>query len=182
MTIKELIAENILYPIFGCCYTKDQQPLYDFIESKIPKDFFNKEVYDIGCGDGSNTVRLKKIFKAKRITGYDHNDHLIKKAINRGLTIKKIDMNNGLPKGEMVTFTASLHHVSNKEETLRKVVKNFKYLFICEPLLDLYHYLIDAGHPLIKKDWIKLFDKTLKKYSLYQYKNFIFVFYAKEDN
>jgi len=177
MSIREWVANNIGYKYLGCFYTKHHDHIFDFIEAKIPKEFFDREISDLGCGDGSNTFRLEKIFRAKSIIGYEHNSHLIERGKKKGLKIRKFDFNKETPKGEMATFTFSLHHAKDKEETLKKTVANFNYVFLCEPILDLYHRLLDAGGPLKKEDWIKIFDKVLKKYILYQYKNNLVVFY-----
>lgn len=178
MNIRQWIAENIGYRFLGCFYAKVHDHIFEFIETKIPEEFLNKEMSDLGCGDGSNTLRLKRIFKPKSIVGYDNSDYLLERARNKGLQVKKLDFNEKVPRGEMATFTFSLHHAKNKEETLKKVVKNFDYVFLCEPVLDLYHRLLDAGKPLEKEDWIRLFDKVLKKYTLYQYKSSLIVFYS----
>lgn len=179
MKTREWIAEKIGYRFFGCCYNKKTGHVFDFIETKIPKDFLGRSISDLGCGDGSNAVRIKRIFKPKHIVGYDHNGYLLEKAKNRGLKVRELDFNKQIPKGEMATFTFSLHHAKDKEKTLRKVVKNFDYIFICEPMLDLYHRILDAGNPLKQKGWIELFDKVLGKYNSYQYKNNLVVFYRR---
>lgn len=177
MRIKEWIGENISYRFFGCCYNIFQEPLFDFVESKIPKSFLDKNISDLGCGDGGNTLKIKRMFKAKKIVGYDHNDFLLKRAKKKGLKVKKLDLNKKVPKGEMATFTFALHHLKDKEKALKKVIKNFDYLFLCEPIQDLYHLLFDAGEPLKKREWTDLFDKILKKYTLYRFKNNLIVFY-----
>lgn len=117
MRIKEWIAENIGYRFFGCFYNRSHDPIFAFIQSKIPKKFLHRNITDLGCGDGANTV------------------------------------------GE--------------------AVKNFRYIFLCEPILDLYHRLFDGGTPLLKQEWIDLFDRVLKTYNLYQHKNNLIVFYKK---
>jgi len=61
---------------------------------------------------------------------------------------------------------------------LKEAVKNFKYLFLCEPVKDLYHALFDAGRTLPKKEWLALFDKVLKNYQLYQHKSSLIVFWS----
>jgi len=177
MNIRGWIAENIGYRFFGCFYAKAHDHIFDFIETKIPEEFLSRELSDLGCGDGSNTVRIKRIFKTNDIVGYDHNDFLLEKARKTGLKVKKLDFDNEMPKGEMASFTFSLHHTKNKEKTLREAVNNFDFIFICEPNLDLYHQILDAGKPLKKQQWISLFDRVLKKYTLYQYKNNLIVFY-----
>ena len=179
MRIKEWIGENIGYRFFGCLYNKSHDHIFTFIQSKIPKDFLHRTISDLGCGDGGNTIRVQKVFQTKKIIGYDHNNFLLDRARKKRLLVKKFDFNSQLPTGEMATFTFSLHHAYDKEKTLREVVEKFRYIFVCEPCLDFYHWLFDGGEPLPKEKWIELFDKTLKKYLIYQYKNNLVVFYKK---
>lgn len=181
MRIKEWVAENIGYRFFGCFYNIFNKPLFNFIESKIPKDFLNKKISDLGCGDGSNTLRIRRIFRAKEVIGYDHNDYLLKKAQKKGLKVEKINLNIKIPKGEMAVFTFSLHHLRDKEKALRDVIVNFDYLFLCEPIKDLYHAFLDAGEPFRKEEWIEVFDKVLKRYLLYQYRNNLIVLYRRSN-
>ncbi len=179
MKIKEWVAENIVYRFFGCFYNKNNQPLFDFIATKIPTEFQGKEISDLGCGDGSNTARIEEIFKPKGIIGYDHNDHCLRRAQAVGLKVRKLDLNQEVPQGEMATFTFSLHHATDKEKVLRQAAHNFEYLFLCEPVRDLYHALVDAGKTLPKKEWVGVFDRALGHYTLYQYKSSLIVFYKK---
>ena len=181
MDLREWFADNIGYRFLGCCYNnkfnRGQIALFDFIESKVPSNFLGKEICDLGCGDGSNTTRLRKIFKPKSITGYERNEYLIKRAMEKGIVIRKIDLNQEMPRGEMATFTFSLHHLKDKEKALKLATENFKYLFLCEPVKDLYHALFDGGRTLSKNEWLSLFSKILKRYKLYQHKSSLIVFY-----
>ncbi|MFH1602068.1 MAG: hypothetical protein ABIB61_03880 [Candidatus Shapirobacteria bacterium] len=102
----------------------------------------------------------------------------MKGAREKGLRVKKMDLNKKIPKGEMATFTFALHHLDDKENVLNEVVRNFKYLFLREPVKDLYHALFDAGKTLPKKDWLVLFDRVLKDYQLYQHKSSLIVFWS----
>lgn len=179
MDFREWIAENIGYRFCGCFYNKTHDSTFNSIIPLIPKEFFNREISDLGCGDGGNTFRIQKIFKAKKITDYERNEFLITRAKKRGLNVKKFDLNNEVPKGEMATITFALHHLHNKEEILNKIKTNFKYLFLIEPTLDLYHYLFDVYRPPKKEKWIEMLDNTLGKYELHRVKNHIVIFYRK---
>lgn len=180
MNIRHWIADNIGYRFSGCFYTKAHDHIFNFIETKIPKEFLGKNMSDLGCGDGSNTLRIEKIFKAKSIVGYERNIYNVERAKRKGLSVKKLDLNSEFPRGEVACFTFSLHHLEDKEESLKRTKENFNHIFLCEPCNDLYHRLLDAGSPLSKRDWIKLFDKALGKYELLQYKNNLIVFYSKK--
>ena len=179
MRIREWVAENIGYRFFGCLYNRSHDHIFRFIKSKVPEDFLYRSISDLGCGDGGNTIRIQRVFSPKEIIGYDHNDFLLERAKKRGVRAEKIDFKFGLPKGEMGVFTFSLHHAPDKEKTLREAVNNFQFIFLCEPSLDLYHWLLDGGTPLPKRKWIELFDKVLGQYLLYEYKNNLIVFYRR---
>lgn len=179
MRIREFIAENIGYRFLGCFYNRKHDHIFDFIRSKIPKEFKGKTIVDLACGDGGNTIRIINIFKPKKIIGYDHNEYLISKAKQKGLEVKQFDINRDLPKSEMATITFALHHAKDIESTLKKAVNTYKYFFLCEPILDLYHWLLDAGKPLAKDKWISLFDRVFKNYILYEYDNNLIVFYKR---
>lgn len=180
MNIRHWIADNIGYRFSGCFYAKAHDHIFNFIETKIPKEFLGKEISDLGCGDGSNTIRIGRIFKAKNIVGYERNIYNVERAKKKGLDVRQADLNSEYPKGEMASFTFALHHLENKEKSIEKAKDNFDYIFLCEPCNDLYHRLLDAGKPLGERDWIRLFDKTLGKYELHQYKNNLIVFYSKK--
>lgn len=130
--------------------------------------FLGKRIADLGCGDGTNTLRIKRILKSKNIVGYERNGYLIDRAKKR----------SQLPCGEMGTFILSIHHLEDKERILRQAMKNFKYIVICDPIRDLYHALFDAGHPLKTEEWRNVLDKVFKRYVFYQYRNTFVAFYS----
>ena len=82
----------------------------------------------------------------------------------------------------MATFSFALHHIDNenKVKVLKKVAKNFKYIFLIEPMDDLYHRLLDAGHVLSKEKWLKVFDEALGVYDLHEQGNSLIVFFKRE--
>ncbi len=179
MRIREFIIEDIGYRLFPCLYNRFHGPLFEFIKSKIPNDFLHKSIYDFGCGDGENTIRLQRAFQPKEMIACDRSGPMLERARKKGLSVQDLDFNKELPKGEMAAFTYSLHHAYDKEKTLQKAISNFNYLFICEPYLKLLHF-VNWGHAPSKKKWIELFDKTLKEYDLYEYKNNLIVFYKNK--
>ncbi|OIO12651.1 hypothetical protein COV53_04990 [Candidatus Gottesmanbacteria bacterium CG11_big_fil_rev_8_21_14_0_20_37_11] len=174
--LRELIIEKIGYRFFPCLYNRSHDPLFQSIKSITPKDFFHRYIYDLGCGDGENTVRIQKIFKPKKIVACDRSKPMLERVKKKGFEVQYLDFNTEFPKGEMAVFTYSLHHAYNKEDVLEKAKDNFKYLFICEPYLSLFHFF-NWGHVPSKKEWINLFDKILKKYKLFEYENNLIVFY-----
>lgn len=179
MNVREWIADNLIYRFGGCFYSRTHDHVFDQIASVVPEKFMRRHVSDLGCGDGTNTQRIKEVFKAKSITGYELNEHLVKRAREKSLKIKKSDLDKKVPKGELATFVFALHHIKDKEKCLRKVKKNFDLVFLIEPTNDLYHRLFDAGDPLSENEWKELFDKVFGKYSMHRYKSSVVVFYSK---
>ena len=103
---------------------------------------------------------------------------MLLRANKKGFKTRYLDFNKKFPKGELAVFTYALHHAYNKEEALKKAISNFKYLFLCEPYLKLSHFY-NWGHVPSKKHWIKLSNKRLGKYVLYEYKNNLIIFFSK---
>ncbi|OGY40794.1 MAG: hypothetical protein A2570_01625 [Candidatus Brennerbacteria bacterium RIFOXYD1_FULL_41_16] len=184
MKIREFFVETIGYKLFPCLYNRFHGPLFDFIKSKIPGDFLNRSLYDLGCGDGENTVRLQNAFLTKEIVACDRSEPMLERARKKGLKTQQLDFNDEFPKGEMAAFIYSLHHAYNKEEVLQKAKNNFQYLFICEPYLNLLDFLnvgfMNIGHVPTRKNWLVLFDKALGDYELYEYKSNLIIFYTRK--
>ncbi len=88
MNIREWIVDNIAYRFGGCGYAKYHDRIYDPIKKLIPLDFMDREIFDLGCGDGQNTLRIKKVFEAKSMVGYERNSYMVEKAIGRGIKVK----------------------------------------------------------------------------------------------
>lgn len=104
MHLQQWLAEHIGYRFFGCEYNSRTGPIFDFIKSKVPRSFLEKRIADLGCGDGTNTLRIKRIFRPKEIVGYEQNDYLIERAKKLGVKVHKRDLNKGFPHGDMATF------------------------------------------------------------------------------
>ncbi len=181
MDTRKWFEENIQYRFLGCSYyTIFNKPLFDFIASKIPPDFLGREISDLGCGDGTDTLRLKEIFKAKNIKGFDYNENLLRRATEKGIKVQRLNLTKDMPRGEMATFSYCLHHLPNKEEVLGKAVKNFDYLFLAEPTLTFFRRIFHEPGILKRKEWLILFDKILKRYVLYEQGNRLIVFWKRQ--
>ena len=178
MNIREWIADNIGYR-FGCFYAKNHDRIFKPIAELIPEEFKNRELTDLACGDGQNTLRLKEIFEAKKVIGFERNPFLVEKASKKGIEVTRGDLTQKIPEGELATFSLAFHHIPNekKVEVLRKVKDNFDYIFLLEPKNDLYHRLFDAGEALSKEQWIEVFDEALEEYKVYEQGNNLIVFY-----
>ena len=71
---------KIGYSLIGCTPQFLLNHRYEFLKKCIPNEFYYKNIYDFGCGDGKSALNLKKLFKAKTYIGYENNPNLIKKA------------------------------------------------------------------------------------------------------
>lgn len=181
MHMKDWVSDNIIYRFCGCSYANTQEELFDTLEDLIPKEFLNRDISDLGCGDGTNSLRIKKIFKAKSIKGYERNPHLVSMAKENDLDVVTCDLTKEVPNGDLAIFSLSLHHIPNSEKAkiLKQVAQNFNYVFLLEPVLDLWHFLFDFGYALSHKDWIKLFDESFSEYELLEHQKFLVVFSKK---
>ncbi len=177
MRIREWIGERLVYRFLGNFYSAGHDHIFAHISSIAPSNFQDRSIHDLGCGDGQNTQRVEQVFRARSVTACDHNRYLLERAERRGLRIQEVDLNLEMPRGEMATFIFSLHHLRNKEDVLRRVKESFELLFLCEPMNDLYHRLLDGGRVLSRDAWTELFDATLGQYRLYQYRNNLLIFF-----
>jgi SAM-dependent methyltransferase len=55
------------------------------------------KVIDLGCGDGCFSVRVKERVGCNEILGVDLCDEFLKKAEEKGITVKKADLDSALP-------------------------------------------------------------------------------------
>ena len=180
MSWQKEIRSKIGYWLVGNFFQNIFRPPYfEFLKKSLPSDFLNREICDLGCGDGSATIKLKDLFRAKNIKGYEINDSLIKKARKRGIAVEKIDLEKEVPYGEMATIWAVIHHLKNKEGFLNRVRANFNYAVIVEPIKCWWAFL-DGGEPLLEKEWEELFDKTLGGCVSLKFRDNIYIFWKKK--
>ena len=168
--------EKILYAPFGnnIIIGSHIEEQLKFLEEIVPSDFKGKEMYDFGCGDGKITKRLKDIFQAKKVLGFDVNPSLVKRAKKRGIRAEVLDLERWAKegedqKGELAVIWGVLHHLKNPKEVLKKIKNNFQYLFLREPLLGKRKPLFELGSPFEKEKFKKDLDEILKNYKDYEY-------------
>lgn len=173
------IRMKIGYPLLGNLIANLQSKKYfDFIADKIPPEFLNREVSDLGCGDGFATQKIKNLFKVRSIEGYEINKYLIKKARTKGLSIERMDLEKTVPKGEMAVVWGVIHHLKSQKEVLRKIRSNFNYAVFSEPIKSFWAFL-DGGEPLSVPEWKNLFNQTLGNCKFFEFKDNLFVFWNK---
>jgi ubiquinone/menaquinone biosynthesis C-methylase UbiE len=151
------------------------------IKSIIPKNInlYNKEVFvDIGCGDGSITSELAKIYKFKKSIGvdvenwfdtYTNKDKNIELVITDGKTINIKD--NSV---DVILCNHVLHHIENLDDMLNEIARIIKkdgILIIKEHncyykelsyVIDIYHALYELVFK--KKQNDKFIDNYYSNY------------------
>lgn len=145
-----------------------------FLKEIIPNEFKNREMYDLGCGDGKITILLQEIFKPTKVFGCDLNPSLVKKSRKRGIESIVLDLNKEVPKGELAVIWGVLHHLENPKKTLIRIKNNFKYIFLKEPIKN---SLMELGLPFQKEEIERLIKEIFKnRNKSYEYKNAYFCF------
>ena len=173
------IRMKIGYPLLGNFVANTHSKEYfDFVADKIPPDFLNRKISDLGCGDGFATQKIKVLFKAKNIKGYEINKYLVAKAKKRGLKAERLDLEREIPKGEMAIAWGVVHHLNDLKKFLRKIRSNFNYAVFNEPIKSFWAFL-DGGEPLSESEWKNLFTKTLGNCRFLKFKANLFVFWKK---
>lgn len=182
---KNMRLDSILYQFFGTSIiiSSSIKKQLDFLKEKLPNDFKNRnELFDLGCGDGRITLKLKDIFKPKNIKGCDVHPSLVEMAKKRGIDAKVIDLENELPKGDLGVMWGVLHHLKNQDDVLASLKKNFQMLVLREPLKvkNKLTSFLELGKPFQKEEAKKLFLRVLgNQTQLIEYQNAIFVFWKK---
>ncbi len=171
MKIGYWLVGNFFHNIF-------RRPYSEFLKKTLSPEFLGHEICDLGCGDGSATIKLKDLFQAKSIKGYEINDSLIRRTRKRGIVVEKSDLEKEVPCGEMATVWAVIHHFKDKEGFLKKVRSNFLYAIFIEPVKCWWAFL-DGGEPLSEKKWRELFDKILGDCIFLRFRDNLFVFWTK---
>lgn len=151
---------------------------FKYIENKIPQEFLGRNISDLGCGDGHATRKIMRLFKTKKIKGYEVNRYLVAKARKRGLAVEQTDLGKEVPKGEMATVWGVVHHLQNQEAFLKKIRANFRFAVFNEPVKGFWAFL-DGGEPKKEKEWRMLFEKVLGKCEYLRFKDSLFVFWKK---
>lgn len=152
----------------------------NFLSRVVPEEFKEKEMHDLGCGDGKVTTLLKEIFKAKKCFGYDIHPFLVKLARKRKVKAKVLDLEKEVPRGQLAVIWGVLHHLKNPRKILRAIRNNFKFVFIREPLKKGIS-ILELGKPFKEKEIRSNLNEIFGDHKEYIYKNAIFVFWRKRN-
>lgn len=132
----------------------------DGLKGCIPKKFLNREVADVGCGDGVNTIKIEKAVRAKEMVGYEMSSNLIKTARNKGLKIIQVSPGYEVT-GDLGVLWGVVHHFDDPEEEMYRIIKNFKSFIIREPT---DHWRIfEAGKRYPEKTMTKWVEEVARR-------------------
>ena len=103
---------------------------------------------DLGCGDGSFTIKAATKLGASKIYGIDIYDENILKARAKGIEMRKYDLNNELPfpdgSFDVVLASHVIEHLDNTDSFLSEIHRILKingYLIMATPNLAAWHQI-----------------------------------------
>jgi SAM-dependent methyltransferase len=169
-----------VYSIFGTNFYIGAQikEQIKMLKTRVPAEFQNKSLDDLGCGDGRITLLLKDIFQPRKLRGFDIHPALVKRARNNGVEADVIDLDEGVPSGELAIMWGVLHHLKDKEVCLKRIKENYSMAFIREPIKNKPIKGLEMGQPLIKEEIESLVQKYLTDSRVFYYGHCIFIFYG----
>lgn len=167
------------YNIFGnlALYVLEK-PRIETLARFASRSFYGRCLSDLGCGDGSNSLRIAKALKAKTLVGYEFNKHLIARARRRGLEVEEMDLNIQVPHGDLAIIWGVAHHLAQPEAFLTKIRDNFSAAVFKEPVRTFWSFT-DGGFPKPEDEWRKLFNEIFGKCSFYRRGHELYVFWEK---
>jgi SAM-dependent methyltransferase len=171
--------EKIAYSFFGNnlvigSHIKKQLA---FLKEIVPAELQQREMDDLGCGDGKVTVLLEKIFQPRKLRGFDINRSLVRRARSRGINAQIIDLNRQVPGGELAVMWGVLHHLHDLESCLCRVKESYPLIFIREPFRTSSMAGIELGYPLRLNEILCLVNRHLTGSQIHYCDNNILVFY-----
>ncbi|MBA7660955.1 hypothetical protein ES703_68961 [subsurface metagenome] len=174
------IIERLAYFFFGnnVIIGPHIRKQLQFLKEIVPSDFQQREMDDLGCGDGKVTLLLKDIFQPRRLRGFDINPGLVRRARNRGIEAEVKNLNDNLPTGELAVMWGVLHHLKDRERCLKRVKANYPLIFIREPVKSGVTNWLELGHPPKKKEIERLVKEHLANSQVFYCGDNIFIFYV----
>ena len=152
-----------------------------FLKEIVPPAFQQRQMDDLGCGDGKVTLLLKEIFLPKRLRGFDIDPSLVRRARNKGIEAEVRNLDEDMPTGELAVMWGVLHHLKDRECCLDKIKENYALIFVREPLRDSVIKGLELGHPLIREEIERLAEKHLANSQTFHCGNSIFIFYVSPE-
>jgi hypothetical protein len=147
------------------------------LSARVPAEFKQRKMDDLGCGDGKITLKLKEVFQPVALRGFDLRPSLIKRARSNGLAAEVKDLESDLPSGELAVMWGVLHHLNDKEACLKKIKQNYRLAFIREPIKNKPIKGFEMGQPLVKEEIEDLVRCYFPEARTFYYNHCIFIFY-----
>jgi SAM-dependent methyltransferase len=148
------------------------------LKQSVPPEFLQRDLDDLGCGDGKITVLLKEAFLPRRLRGFDINSSLVNQARRRGVDAEVKNLDTSLPNGDLAVMWGVLHHLKDKETCLKRISSNYSMVFIREPVKNTPIKGLEMGQPLIRKEIEALINKYFPGAGYFYYRHCIFMFYT----
>jgi hypothetical protein len=174
------LMERVVYRIFGTNFFIGNQikTQIRMLATWVPPEFKNRQMDDLGCGDGKITLRLKEVFQPRRLRGFDVNASLVRRACKIGVDARLQDFSTGLPSGELAVMWGVLHHLKDRESCIKRIKENYAMAFLREPLRNNPIAGFEMGRPLIKAEIDDLTQKYFPGARSFSYGHCIFIFYV----
>jgi hypothetical protein len=177
------IIQSVIYTLFGTnLYINAQiRDQIRMLETRVPLAFRQRELDDLGCGDGKTTVLLKRVFQPQKLRGFDVNPFLVKRALSKGIEAEVKNLDAGLPSGELAVMWGVLHHLKDRETCIKRIKENYRMAFIREPIKNKDLKGFEMGKPLVKEEIENMVQKYLSSAQTFYYGHCIFIFYMSPE-
>jgi 2-polyprenyl-3-methyl-5-hydroxy-6-metoxy-1,4-benzoquinol methylase len=173
--------QKLVYDLFGTSLyiSPPIRGQINWISARIPPSFLNREVDDLGCGDGRISRVMGQIFKAKKVRGFDVYPSLVKRARRNGVDACVMDLEAGMPSGELAVMWGVLHHLKDRETCIKRISENYPMVFIREPIKTISVKVFEMGDPIEKEEIEELVNKYLPGAQVLYYSFCVYVFYNR---
>jgi SAM-dependent methyltransferase len=142
-----------------------------------PPGFTGRRVDDLGCGDGRVTVLLGEILQPLSLRGFDINPALVRRARSRGIEARVVNLEDGVPIGELAVMWGVLHHLSDPARCLVRVRANYDRAFIREPIRRARPACFELGNPMKRGELSDLLCRSLPGCELFDYEDCVLAFW-----
>ncbi len=149
-----------------------------FLKEIVPPTFQQKQMDDLGCGDGKVTLLLKEIFLPKRVRGFDIDPGLVRRARKKEIEADVRNLDEDIPTGELAVMWGVLHHLKDREYCLNRIKQNYSLIFVREPVRNSIIKGLELGHPIMRGEIEHLVEEHLPESQIFYHGNSIFVFYV----
>jgi hypothetical protein len=153
-----------------------------FLESILPQGLLNREVDDLGCGDGKVTLLLQEILKPSKLRGFDVNNGLVKRAKDKGIDAQTLNLDEAVPRGDIAVLWGVLHHLKDPGLCLRGLRGNYHVIFIREPIRTGIFKGLELGDPMRINKLTTLLNTNLPGYQMRFCGKNALIFYGCSDS